>query len=168
MRLQRPPRSAQPSSDRYPGSSLLLWHFRSIRVGLHALALAGVLGISVYGVTTAQRASDAAPLAAGDDVSSALLPAQFELPLGADSPLDTLAPTLGVSRTQGADQAPQTAATVGFNPRLGLPQWLRTLQAAQLWSGPNADATSLGALDAADVYVKPLGQFGDTRVQVYF
>ena len=162
---------------------MLLWHFRSIRVGLHALALAGVLGVSVYGVTTARRAIDAAPLAASADLSSASLPAQVQLPLGpldanpagqrssaarrADSALDTPPPPLAM-RTQGADQAPQTAATVGFNPRLGLPQWLRTLQAAQLWSGPNADAPSLGALDAADVYVKPLGQFGDTRVQVYF
>ncbi len=127
----------------------------------------------MLGVTTAHRTSDlsrtVATAAASDDQPSQVLPAQVQLPLAPVSPIDPLAtPAAFALRTQGADQAPQTAASLTFNPRLGLPRWLRTVQAAQLWSGPNADASSLGALDAANVFVKPLGQFGDTRVQIYF
>jgi D-alanyl-D-alanine carboxypeptidase len=140
---------------------LRIWHFRSLRVGLHALALSGVLGFSLLGVATANRTVELRAAAVSDpDQPSPELPAQIQLPIG---PLPT--PLVGPRSTQGADQA---AAKVTFNPRLGLPQWLRTLQHAPLWSSSSTDATALGSLDGADKFVKPLGQFVDSRVQVYF
>jgi hypothetical protein len=141
---------------------LFPWHFRLTRVGLHALALAGVLGFSVLGVATANRGVELRAAAVSDAEQGPDLPAQVPLPLG-PLPAAPLAP-----RTQGADQLQQTATNLAFNPRLGLPQWLRTLQTAPLWSSSDADAASIGSLTTPNTFVKPLGQFVDTRVQVYF
>jgi hypothetical protein len=148
---------------------LPLWYFRSIRVALHALALAGVLAFSVLGVATANRSpiEMQASSVAADDRDGGQALAQVQLPIAPLPPLPT--PADGFSpRTQGPDQALDGLPTATFNPRLGLPQWLRTLQSTTLWSSRNADATTVATLSAADMYVKPLGPFGDTRVQVYF
>jgi D-alanyl-D-alanine carboxypeptidase len=66
--------------------------------------------------------------------------------------------------TQGADQR----QTVAFNPRQGLPLWLRTTQDTPLWSGSDTGAQAIGTLAGGNVYLKPLGPFVDSRVQVYF
>ena len=140
-------------------------HFGSIRVGLHALALVGVVGFSLVGVVTANRGVDlqagTAVASSTDAMPSQALPAQVQLPLAP--------PELPVAATQGADQTQQAAVVrPGFNPSVGLPLWLRTLQNAPLWSGPGADATQLGALGTVGAFVKPLGKFDSSRVQVYF
>jgi hypothetical protein len=131
------------------------------RVVTHAVALAAVVGVAVTGmaavpVVEMQAASDV------DSVPSQVLPAQAALdlrpPIGASA-------TTSAQRTQGADQR---QAVVAFNPGLGLPQWLRTVQDAPLWSASDGAATSTSTLPAGAAYMKPLGQFVDSRVQVYF
>jgi D-alanyl-D-alanine carboxypeptidase len=107
-------------------------------------------------VAEMQAASDS------DSAPSQVLPAQAALDLSAPGP--TQVPT-APQRTQGADQQ---QAVVAFNPSLGLPQWLRTVQDAPLWSGSDNAATSAGTLPAGVAYVKPLGPFADNRVEVYF
>jgi hypothetical protein len=72
------------------------------------------------------------------------------------------APSVG--RTQGADQLQKVA----LNPRVGLPLWLRTTRDTQLWSGSDPNATSTDDFPADTTYVKPLGPFVDSRVEVYF
>jgi hypothetical protein len=129
------------------------------RVGSHAIALVTVIGMAVVSAATARPATVELQVARLDDPGSTqALPAQVPLPLG-----PVVVPTV-MPRTQGADQR----QGVGFNPRLGLPQWLRTTQDTPLWSGSDATATAMGSLPAGSMYVKPLGAFVDTRVQVYF
>jgi hypothetical protein len=120
----------------------------------------------VLGVATANRSPvESQTSSATSDDSRAL--AQVQLPIAPLPPLPT--PADGFSpRTQGADQTLGALPNATFNPRLGLPQWLRTLQPTTLWSSGNTDATSVASFAAADTFFKPLGQFGDTRVQVYF
>jgi D-alanyl-D-alanine carboxypeptidase len=136
-------------------------------MGTHALALGLVFGIVVTGVTTAAApVSELRVSSVPSDVTfeaSSVLPAQVALDFAAATP----APTAVAGRTQGADQA-GAAAQAAFDPRLGLPQWLRTIQDAPLWSGGDSSATSSGSLPAGTSYVKPLGPFVDNRVQVYF
>jgi D-alanyl-D-alanine carboxypeptidase len=125
-----------------------------------------MVALSVLGAALASAVSATPtpepPLAAGDlePAPSRTLPAQLVLDI---TPL-AVAPTMA-PRTQGADQQ---RATVAFNPRQGLPQWLRTTRDASLWSAADAEATPLGLLPAGTAYVKPLGPFVDSRVQVYF
>ena len=88
-------------------------------------------------------------------MSSASL-GQVPLPIS-NAPVPTL--------TQGADQ---TLATVRFDPRLGLPHWLHATRDLQLWSAGDASATAAASIPAGTSYVKPLGPFGDTRIEVYF
>ena len=137
------------------------------RLSTHAVALAAVVGVAVGGMVTA---SPVAEMQAASDVDSPsqILPAQAALdlrpPTATQSPL---VPAGTTSRTtQGADQ--RQAVVVAFNPNLGLPQWLRTIQDAPLWSGSDPTATATGALPAGGAYVKPLGPFVDNRVEVYF
>jgi hypothetical protein len=130
------------------------------RVGSHAVALVAVIGLALVSAATATPAVVELQVAAVDDSASGQAqPALLPLPLG---PVVAGPPT--APRTLGADQR----QAVAFNPRLGLPHWLRTTQDAPLWSGSDASATSLGSLPAGNAYVKPLGPFVDSRVQVYF
>lgn len=108
-----------------------------------------------------------------------LLPAQVELDTGALEqrpaavgdqrsavpPEATPAPTSLTRSTLGADQL---QATVTFDPRRGLPRWLRAIHDVPLWPGADGADTAPAALPAGSTYVKPLGPFVDTRVQVYF
>jgi hypothetical protein len=129
------------------------------RVGSHAIALIAVVGLAITSAAARPPVVELQVAAVDDPGSSQALPAQVPLPLGPVSVVPTAAP-----RTQGADRR----QAVAFNPRLGLPQWLRTIQDTPLWSGSDATATSVGLLPAGNIYVKPLGQFVDSRVQVYF
>jgi serine-type D-Ala-D-Ala carboxypeptidase (penicillin-binding protein 5/6) len=58
--------------------------------------------------------------------------------------------------------------TVTFDPRIGLPQWLRAVHDLTLWTSADPTATATASLPAFTTYLKPLGPFSDTRVQVYF
>ncbi|HEV7664921.1 MAG TPA: D-alanyl-D-alanine carboxypeptidase family protein [Chloroflexota bacterium] len=133
------------------------------RLGTHACALVAVVGLALVGAAFATPASPVELRIArdGDSESNRALPAQVPLPLGPLAPMPLA--TVG-SRTQGADQIQALA----FDPRRGLPQWLRTTRDTPLWSGADLAASTVGSLPAGDSYVKPLGGFIDTRVQVYF
>src|SRR5262245_145572 len=52
-------------------------------------------------------------------------------------------PTPKEPPTQGADQR---SATVTFDPRVGLPRWLRALRDTRLWSSADSAATSSGSV----------------------
>jgi D-alanyl-D-alanine carboxypeptidase len=82
-----------------------------------------------------------------------LLPAQ----------LNVVAPTPVPGRTQGADQMTLTT----FDPRLGLPHWVRALRDATLWSTSDSDAAAIGNVPVGATALKPLGSFTDNRLQVY-
>jgi hypothetical protein len=110
----------------------------------------------------ANSAAAVQPASEGDASARATELAQMPLLL-ADLP--TPIGSADAPRTQGADQK---LATVVFDPRLGLPQWLRATRDLPLWSTADATATASGSIPAGMAYLKPLGPFGDTRVQVYF
>src|SRR5262245_37065164 len=87
-------------------------------------------------------------------------PAQFDLDLpplqgatGTLAPPTSAPASAPVAATQG--QAVQAAPL--FDPRLGLPLWLRSTRDIALWSDANGEATALGSLPAGTSYVKPLG-----------
>jgi D-alanyl-D-alanine carboxypeptidase len=131
----------------------------SRRLGTHACALAAVLGVAIVGARAPMPATELQMASQPDQPSTHALPAQVPLELGPIGPPQALAP-----RTQGADQH----QAVAFNPRQGLPQWLRTVQDTPLWAGAEVSATSMGSLPAGNEFVKTLGPFVDSRVQVYF
>ena len=89
-----------------------------------------------------------------------LEPAQLKL---------AIAPTPGANApTQGADQTTAKANANLFNPRLGLPRWVRTVRDTALWSTSDQAASKLGELPASAMYLKPLGSYTDGRLDVYF
>jgi D-alanyl-D-alanine carboxypeptidase len=134
------------------------------RLGTHAVALAALIGVVVVGVSSATPVAEMQIASDTDSSPSQALPAQVTLDLSAPIPAQTPTSLAGSqARTQGANQR----QAVAFNPRLGLPQWLRTNQDVSLWSGADSASSTVATLGAA-TYVKPLGPFVDTRVQVYF
>jgi D-alanyl-D-alanine carboxypeptidase len=143
------------------------------RMGVHAAALASVVAITIASGVFAGPAPVAELQVASEENPDPeqAQPAQFALPVGeGPSPLaaSVLAQPTAQVRTQGADQGSDQVASLSFNPRSGLPQWLRTVRDTPLWSGPDPSATTFAVLSAGNGFVKPLGQFADTRVQVYF
>jgi hypothetical protein len=140
-------------------------------VGKHTCALVAVVGSALVSAAFARAAPVPVPEASvelqiarqSSADPSRELPAQVSLPLG---PMPLEAPPLAspTARSQGADQL----QALSFNPSLGLPTWLRTTRDTPLWSGSESTATTIGMLPAGSSYVKPLGLFVDTRVQVYF
>jgi hypothetical protein len=132
------------------------------RLGTHVAAIAVVGGALVGG--TASRPAEALHTSSRASLSLATTAT------GRDDPAQVALELLGrqtadAGRTQGADQK---LATVTFDPRLGLPQWLRATHDLPLWSGADAAARTNGSLPAGTSYLKPLGPFVDTRVEVYF
>ncbi len=134
---------------------------RSRRLGTHAIALAAVFGAAISGMAAAP-ATEMRAASSADSPASQSLPAEAQADL---RPLPPLALPSLLQPTQGADQ---TQAVLAFNPSLGLPQWLRTVHDTALWSGSESAATSSGILPAGVAYVKPLGPFVGTRVEIYF
>jgi hypothetical protein len=132
------------------------------RVGTHVCALA-VVGAALTGAVAAAPVAQVQIASESSAEPSSLLPPQAAL--GMVSLESAPAPVARPPATQGADQV---QATVTFDPRLGMPQWLRAVRDVPLWSGADAGATEAMALPAGNTYVKPLGPFGDSRVQVYF
>ncbi|MCA1644066.1 MAG: serine hydrolase [Chloroflexi bacterium] len=133
----------------------------SPRVGTHTVALMAVIGLTLSSAFTRPAGSGLAIASVASESSETgqTLPAQRALDL------DTLAAApAAAALTQGADQRQALA----FNPRLGLPRWLRTVKDAPLWSSSDATATATTSLPAGTTFVKPLGPLVDNRVQVYF
>jgi D-alanyl-D-alanine carboxypeptidase len=129
------------------------------RLGVHILALMAVTGVALVGATPSAPPADMRIASSAPAQVSRGLPAQVALDLGTLGVAQTTSP-----RTQGADQR----QALSFNPRAGVPQWLRTIRDTPLWSTADLGATALGSLPGGTVYVKPLGPFVDSRVQVYF
>src|SRR5712692_5649451 len=129
------------------------------RLGTHAIILIAVVGVTLTSAFTGPAHEMVVAIVASDSPESGqTLPAQRTLELDARA----TAPAAPV--IQGAEQRQSLA----FNPRQGLPQWLRAIKDAPLWSGADATATPLTSLPAGITFVKPLGPFVDSRVQVYF
>jgi hypothetical protein len=128
-----------------------------VRMGHHGLAIAVVSG-ALIGGSVSRSAAAGQPPAADDQTAAAVLaaPAQLALPTTAD---------MVAAAPNAADQA---VATVTFDPRVGLPQWLRAVRDLSLWSGADDAATTSASVPADSSYVKPLGAFAGDRVQVYF
>jgi hypothetical protein len=136
-----------------------------LRLAKHACALVGVIALALASAAMATPAAELQIASQQESTSGRTTPAQAVLDLGPLAAGPTV-PT-AATRTQGADQ--RQAAAVTFNPRVGLPPWLRTIQDTQLWSGSDAAAVALGStLPAGSAYLKPLGPFVESRVQVYF
>lgn len=124
------------------------------RFGKHTLAIA-IVGAALFGATLSRPAAAVQNLADTDTPDSAAAPTDVSLNLAAlpAPPPPTVGPVL---------------QTVTFDPRIGLPQWLRAVHDLTLWSGGDPSATATASLPASTTYVKPLGSFTDTRVEVYF
>ena len=148
------------------------------RLVSHVLALAAVTSVVVTSVFAAgrdTRGPDAAALPEAETepvprvpaTPAWLLPAQAQLDLTASasaaSPLETSA-----AGPPEASPATPPGAPPAFNPQLTLPLWVRTTQDTTLWSASDpALGVALGSLPSSG-YLKPLGQFTDGRLQVYF
>jgi hypothetical protein len=133
------------------------------RVSRHCLAIA-VLGAALVGgslsrpVTLGQSAANA-------DLRDGAQASVGRLDLAGQGTDSGAIETLDARRTQGADQV---HATVTFDPRFGLPAWLRAIHDVPLWSSADSAAASSVSVPAGSTYLKPLGPFADTRVEVYF
>lgn len=92
------------------------------------------------------------------------------LPVSAPASVPVSAASGGASVAANAapEVAEQAVATVTFDPRVGMPQWLRAVRELSLWTGGDSSASASGAVPALSSYVKPLGPFTDGRIQVYY
>jgi hypothetical protein len=122
------------------------------RVAAHGVVLVVSALLAMSGGVAARTQSDPVSQPQAAEPQEQLSPAQLRLNL--------VAPTPGAARTQGADQT--TAAA--FNPRLGLPKWVRTVRDTPLLS---ATGEVVGSLPAKAAYIRPLGGIDDSRIEVY-
>ena len=124
------------------------------RFGRHSLAIA-IVGAALFGATLSRPADAVQNIADSDTPDSAPIASDVSLNLAAlpAPPQPTLTPVL---------------QTVTFDPRVGLPQWLRAVHDLTLWSAADPSATATAFLAAPSAYLKPLGPFGETRLEVYF
>jgi hypothetical protein len=129
------------------------------RLGTHSIAVVAVIGLSLASAFTRPATSELTVASIRSDAAEPGQGVPAQLPLDLDTRSTAAAPA-----TLGADQRQSLA----FNPRQGLPQWLRTIKDAPLWSGSDATATSTFSIPAGTTFVKPLGPFVDSRVEVYF
>jgi hypothetical protein len=127
------------------------------RIGRHGLAIA-VVTAALIGGSFSRSAAAVQPTPDADQPDTAQ-PAQLALPVSAPA-------VRGVANAPQA--AEQSVATVTFDPRVGLPQWLRAIKDTSLWTGGDSAASSGASLPAYSSYVKPLGPFNDGRIEVYF
>ncbi len=140
------------------------------RTGTHGLAFA-VVGVALIGASfsrpvAAIQAEPELTTAASDPATAADATAETTLNLAA-LPSDATATTLDAAAgpSQGTDQV---QATVKFDPRIGMPQWLHATHDLSLWSSGDASASVTGSLPGGTSYLKPLGPFTDARMEVYF
>ena len=134
-------------------------HMHVQRLGIHGLAIA-IVGVALVGAVASR------PVSAGQTASSQEQADPANLGMGSlpTAQLDNKA----VADASASKVADQTLATVRFDPRLGLPQWLHAIRDTALWSGADSAATTADSVPAGISYVKPLGPFGDSRIEVYF
>src|SRR5436853_3130791 len=102
------------------------------RIGRHGLAI-GVVGAALVG------ASFSRPVAAVQTISDTDTD-----PPASPSPAVTEAALSLLALPTPAPVADQVYATVTFDPRVGLPQWLRAVRDLELWSSADTGATSSG------------------------
>jgi len=124
------------------------------RLGYHALAIV-VVTAALVGGSISRSASVVQPAVAADESDGSAAPAQLALPV------DQLAASPPVV-------AGRAVSTVTFDPRVGLPPWLRAVRDLSLWSGADAAAIPSGDIPAYSSYVKPLGPFTNDRVEIYY
>ena len=148
-------RLALSSRLRYPrcSATLILRMSFLARFGRHTLAIA-IVGAALFAATESRPANAVQNVA--DTGTSDSVPAATDVALN----LAALPPP------QSTPVA--LLQTVTFDPRVGLPQWLKAVRDVTLWSAADANATATASLPGVTTYLKPLGPFGDTRVQVYF
>ena len=113
------------------------------RVSRHCLAIAVVAAALVGGsfsrpVSVVQSASET-------DQPDGRQPALARLDVNGAGAEAGTTETVDARRTQGADQI---LATVTFDPRLGLPEWLRATHDVPLWSSGDSDASSSVSIPA--------------------
>ncbi|MBV9323877.1 MAG: D-alanyl-D-alanine carboxypeptidase [Chloroflexi bacterium] len=153
----------------WAGTLGVLDMFFSRRFGIHGLAIA-IVGGALIGASFSRPAVAVQPTepelavaaaAVSPSLSEVTTPTAVSLEVASLPP-----PTPTV--TSLAQTTDQVQATVTFDPRLGLPQWLRAIHDLPLWSSGDSSASSNGSLPAGSAYVKPLGPFGDSRIEVYF
>jgi hypothetical protein len=128
------------------------------RIGSHGLAIA-VVAVALAGASfsrpaVAVQATDPELNAAAAATPTEVLLSQAALPTS--------------TATDVALAADQVQATVRFDPHVGMPQWLHAMRDLPLWSGADASAMSDANVPAGSAYVKPLGPFGDSRLEVYY
>ena len=133
------------------------------RLGAHGLAIV-VVGAALVGASIS-RPADALQSAEPEFATAAsdsATPTQMSLDL-ASVPAPP-PPTGGaVTATDG-----QLRPTVTFDPRVGMPQWLRAIRDVTLWPSSDPAATSNGTVPAFSTYVKPLGAVDTSRIEVYY
>ena len=130
------------------------------RLGKHTIALSAVVGVTLASAfTRAAPEMVVASVASDSSEAGQGLPAQRALELDTRAAAPDAVPV-----TQGADQR----VALAFNPRQGLPQWLHAIKDAPMWSGADTSASSSMSLPGGTTFVKTLGPFIDTRVEVYF
>jgi D-alanyl-D-alanine carboxypeptidase len=154
--------------------AVVVYGWPMARFVTHGFALV-VISLALANALGSGRAADVRTASDAESAPTRLLLAQAALdtaaPLGvgdqrsAAPPSVTPMAALPSRTTLGADQQ---QATIKFDPRLGLPRWLRAIADVPMWSAADGSATAPAALPAGNTYVKPLGPFVDTRVQVYF
>src|SRR5437588_12247943 len=112
------------------------------RMSAHGAAMA-VVGVALVAATLGLGKPTIVQQAAQEGSSASPEPAQVPLEFSdASGPAASAVPS-DAARTQGADQQ---LATLKFDPRMGLPQWLRATHDVPLWSAADGAATSNGAL----------------------
>jgi D-alanyl-D-alanine carboxypeptidase len=135
------------------------------RFASHVLALAAVTTLVLMSPFAPGHDTLVASSAASPDAE--VVPATPAWLLPAQATLDLTAATVAAS-PQDASPAAIQAAAPALNPQLSLPLWVRTTQDTVLWSASDpTSGVALGSLPTSG-YLKPLGQFTDGRLQVYF
>jgi hypothetical protein len=140
------------------------------RTGTHGLAIA-IVGAALIATSfsppVAIQAADPELTASSSESATAADTAAVANPNLADLSPAAVAPSVNVAGSAVSD-TDQVQATVKFDPRTGMPQWLHATRDLQLWSSADPSASLTGGLPNGSSYVKPLGPFTDSRVEVYF
>jgi D-alanyl-D-alanine carboxypeptidase len=133
------------------------------RLGTHGLAIV-VVGAALVG------ASFSRPADALQSTEPELTSAASDSAATTGRSLDLRSVPAPPSPTASADTASdgQLRPAVTFDPRVGVPQWLRAMREVTLWSSRDPAATSNGTVPAFSTYVKPLGAVDGSRIEVYY
>jgi hypothetical protein len=149
---------------------MLLW-----RIGRHGLAIATV-GAALIGASFSRAAVAVQPTEPElvTATTKSATPTDVTLSLAAVAPAATATSqtvTQVTDQPQASDQMPAngpTRAAATFDPRLGMPQWLHAIRELPLWSSAEPSASQTDSVPAGISYVKPLGPFTESRLEVYY